>query len=150
MAERARGAPGCGVPADDDESASQDERESQLSPGRKLLSQNDRGDQGNEQRHETRIERALVAGGCKAQPARRHECIRGACPGNDHDQSKPSKAIAGKASLHEDRRQEETRHAEAQRRDVPGVQAGRNGQPRDRAPARPDQYRSKAKHRPFR
>ncbi len=39
--------------------------EPQLSRSRKLLSQNDRGDQSDEQRHATRIERALVASRCK-------------------------------------------------------------------------------------
>jgi len=60
-----------------------------------------------------------------------------------------SQTIAGKASRHENRRQQETRHAEAQRHDVPRVQAGRNGQPRDNAPARPDRYCSEAEYGPF-
>ena len=58
MAESAQGAPGRGVPADDKESASQYEREPQLSRDRKLLSQNDRGDQRNEQRHKTGISKS--------------------------------------------------------------------------------------------
>lgn len=82
------------------------------------FSQNERGDHSDEQRHATRIERAAVIGGCKAQPDRRHQCIRRACPGDDHGQSRPPKTIVGKASLYEDRRQEETRHTEAQRHDV--------------------------------
>jgi hypothetical protein len=47
IAESARGAPACGVPADDEQSASQYQRESQLLRGRKLLPQNGRGDQRN-------------------------------------------------------------------------------------------------------
>ena len=84
----------------------------------KLFSHHDRRDQGDEQRHATRIERAAVIGGRKAQPSRRHQRIRRADPGDKHAESKPSKAVAGKASPHEDRREEETRDAEAQRRDV--------------------------------
>ena len=61
-------APGCGVPADDDQSASQYQREPPFSRRRKLLSQDDRGDQSDEQRHATRVERALVVSGCKISP----------------------------------------------------------------------------------
>lgn len=55
----------------------------------------------------------------------------------------------GKPSLHEDRREEETRDTEAQRRDVRCIEAGRNRQPRDNAPTRPDRYGSKAERGPF-
>jgi hypothetical protein len=61
----------------------------------------------------------------------------------------PSEAIAGKAPLHEDRRQQQPRHAEAQPYDVPRVQAGRDGQPRDNAPASPDRYCSEAEYGAF-
>jgi hypothetical protein len=101
------------------------------------------------ERHATRVERAAIGGGCKAQPDRSHQCIRRARPGDDRGQSTPSKAIAGKASLHEDGRHQDTRHTEPQRHDVPRVQAGRNGQPRDHARAGPDRYRSEATHSPF-
>ena len=107
------------LPADDDYSAGQDQPKPRLLRGRKLFSKADRSDQGNEQRHAPGIERARIVGGGKAQPGRRHQRIRRACPGNDRRQSKPSKAIVGKASPHEHRRQEETRYAEAQRRVCP-------------------------------
>src|SRR5207302_10686083 len=97
IAEGTQSAPGYGVPGDDDQSASQDQRQPRLLRGRQLFSEDDRGDQSDEQRHATRIERALVASRRKVKPARRRQRIRRAEPGNDYGQSKPSQAVASKA-----------------------------------------------------
>jgi hypothetical protein len=144
MAEAARATRARGMPADDEESAGEDQREPELAQRREFLPDNNRGNQGDEQRHETGIECALVAGGCKAQSTRRKQSVRRASPDNDRGQSGPSEAVEGKTPSQNDRRQDETRHAEAQGCDIPGIQPRRDRETGKRAPARPDRRRAKA------
>ena len=105
VAEGLRNTPGRTppVPADNDSSTSQYQRQPHFSSGRKLLLQNHCNDECDEQWHAARVERAVLVGGCELQPTGRYQRIRRAVPGNDHGQSQPTQAIKGETSPYEHR-----------------------------------------------
>jgi len=68
---------------------------------------------------------------------------------NDHGETKPPEAVAGKPSLRYHRRKNETCDAEAQSRNVRCIQAGCYGEARQHTPASPDRYRSEPERGSF-